>query len=104
MENIFWTGYSNNERLSAISNLKEVVGKYGDIIDFKFFSDVSLTVVIEIEARNIDKLYMELVEHIGMDKFKYLNSNSKKERTVYLNITFTKGTGNLIIEVPPVPG
>lgn len=104
MENIFWKGYSNEERLSLIITIKEVVGKYGDIVDFKLFSDLSLTMVIEIEACYIDKLYNELVENIRMDKFEYLHSIARKERTIYFNITFTKGTGNLIIEVPAVPG
>jgi len=104
MEIIFWKGYSNNERLSSINTIKEVVARYGDIVDYKLFSDVSLTVVIEIEEFNVDKLYDELAQNIGMDKFEYLHSTARKERTAYLNITFTKGTGNLIIEVPAVPG
>jgi len=41
---------------------------------------------------------------MGIDKFENLNSITKKERTVYLNITFNKGTGNIKIEVPSVPG
>lgn len=104
MENIFWKGYSNDERLSSITTIKELIARYGDIVDFKLFSDVSLTVVIEIAAFNVDKLYDELAENIGMDKFDYLHSIARKERRIYLNITFTKGTGNLIIEVPAVPG
>lgn len=104
MNNIFWTGYSNDERHSSIGTIKRVVAKYGDIVDFKLFSDISLTMAIEIEEFKIEKLYDELVNIIGIDKFDYLNSISKKERTVYLNITFTKGTGKFIIEVPSVPG
>lgn len=104
MENIFWTGYSNDERLASISTIKNVVSKYGDIVDFKFFSDISLTMAIEIEEFNIDKLYNELANTLSIDKFENLNSVCKKERKVYLNITFAKGTGNLTIEVPNVPG
>jgi hypothetical protein len=104
MENIFWTGYTNDERLASVSIIKEVVAHYGDIVDFKLFSDLSLTMAIEIRELNVDELYDELAENIGMDKFDYLHSISSKEMTVYLNITFTKGTGNLIIEVPAVPG
>ena len=104
MENIFWTGYSNDERHASISSIKKVVSKYGDIVDFKFFSDISLTMAIEIEEFKIDTLYNELANIIRMDKFENLNAVSKKERKVYLNVTFTKGTGNLTIEVPNVPG
>ncbi len=87
-----------------MSAIKRVVAKYGDIVDFKLFSDISLSMIIEMEESNIDKLYDELADNIAIDNFEYLNSMSKKERTVYLNVTFTKGTGNLIIEVPAVPG
>jgi len=100
MDNIFWTGHSNEERYSSISTLKKVIAKYGDIVDFKLFSDTSLTMVIEIEEYKIENLYSELAERIGIGKYEYLNSVSRTERKVYLNITFTKGTGNLKIEVP----
>lgn len=104
MDNIFWTGYSNDQRHASINTIKTVATKYGDIVDFKLFSDISLTMTIEVKEINVDKLYNKLADTIGMDKFDYLHSTSKKERTVYLNITFTKSTGNLIIETPAVPG
>jgi hypothetical protein len=104
MENIFWTGYCNDARHSAINKIQLVVAKYGDIVDFTFFSDISITLKIEIEEFVIDELYNELIHNLGMDKFEPLNSNNKKERIIFLNITFSKGTGNLKIEVPSVPG
>lgn len=104
MRNIFWTGFSNDERHSAINKIQSVVSKYGDIVDVHFFSDISLSMTIEIEEFKIDKLYDGLTQIIGVQKHEYLNSISLMERTIYLNITFTKGTGNLKIEVPSVPG
>ena len=104
MDNIFWTGFSNDERHSAINKIQNVVSKYGDVVDVHFFSDISLSMTIEIEELKIDKLYDELNEIIKVETPKYLNSISKKERIIYLNITFSKGTGNLRIEVPSVPG
>lgn len=104
MENIFWTGYSDEERHSAIINIKSVISKYGDVVDIHFFSDISLSMTIEIEEFKIDKLNTELSKIIGVREAEYLNSISKKERTVYINITFSKGTGNLKIDIPSVPG
>lgn len=104
MENIFWTGFSDDERHSAINEIQSVISKYGDLVDVHFFSDISLTMTIEIEEFKIDKLYDELTKIIGVQKPEYLNSISNRERTVYINITFAKGTGNLKIEVPSVPG
>ncbi len=104
MERIFWTGFSNDERHAAINTIQHVVLKFGDIIDVHLFSDISLSMIIEIEEFKIDKLYDALTGEISMQKWESLNSVSNKERNVYLNITFVKGTGNLKIEVPAVPG
>ncbi len=104
MENIFWTGFSDEERHAAIEKIKRVVSKYGDVVDVHLFSDMSLSMTIEIEEFKIDQLYNELTKFMGVQEHEYLNSISKKERTIYLNITFSKGTGNLRIEVPSVPG
>lgn len=104
MENIFWTGLSDNERHSVIDKIQRIVSKYGDIVDVHLFSDVSLSMTIEIEEFKIDKLYDELTKILRVQRLKSLNSISKKERTIYLNITFSKGTGDLRIKVPSVPG
>ena len=104
MENIFWEGFSNDERFSAMNKIQNVISKYGDVVDVHLFSDISLNMTIEIEELKIDKLYDELNKIIGVQRHRYLNLISKKERTIYLNITFIKGTGNLKIETPSVPG
>jgi hypothetical protein len=104
MNTDFWKAYSNDERHSAIDKIQSVVSKYGDIIEFKFFSDISITLIIEIIESKIGKLNDELRDILTIDKYDYYDSTSQIERTIYLNITFTKGTGNLKIEVPSVPG
>ena len=104
MNTDFWTAYSNDERHTAIDKIQSVVSKYGDIIEFKFFSDISITLIIEIIESKIGKLNDELRNVIAIDKYNHYDSTSQNERTIYLNISFTKGTGNLKIEVPSVPG
>jgi len=88
MGNIFLTGYCKDERHKAINEIQQLVALYGDIIDFKFFSDISLSMVIEIKEFKIDELYDDLRNKLGMNKFEYMNSISQKERTVCLNISF----------------
>lgn len=102
MENIFWTGFSNDERHNAIDKIQNVISKYGDLTDVHLFSNICLSMTIEIEEFKIDELYNELAKVIAIQNPKYLNSISTKERIIYLNITFSKGIGNLIIEVPSV--
>lgn len=100
METIFWTGYSNNERTIAIAEIERVINTYGYITDFKLFSDTSISMKIELEELNIDKLYVDLTKNLSLDSFESLRSSLKAERVIFLNITFVKGTGDLKIETP----
>ena len=104
MDTIFWTGYCNNERFAAIGEIEKVINSYGYITDFKEFSDVSLSIKIELEELNIDKLFTDLKKTIILDDFEGVNSISNRERIIFLNITFARSTGDLRIEVPAVPG
>ncbi len=54
MKNIFWTGFSDDERHIAINKIQNTVSKYGDIVDFHLFSDISLSMAIEIEELKIE--------------------------------------------------
>jgi len=104
MKSIFWTGYCKTERIIAISEIEKTISIYGFITDFKRFSDISLSVTIELEEKKIDTLYDALKKFLVLNEFERLNSDSLSERIVFLNITFIMGTGNLRIEVPAVPG
>ena len=104
MQNVFWTAYSNRDRTVAISQLEETVNRYGYIVQFKLFSDISLSVQIEITESQMDSLYAALEQLMRLDSIEKVNSSSDRERTVFLNITFIRGSGNLKIEVPAVPG
>lgn len=104
MSNIFWTGYSSGDRHHIITRTKETVADYGDIVDFKLFSDISIVITIEIQERNIEALYNGLKEYMLLDEYSILNLQPDKERVIYLNITFTRATGDLKVETPSVPG
>ena len=105
MRSIFWTGYCGQKRMIAIKEIEKIVSDSdGFIIDFKQFSDVSLSLNIEIEELYIDELFLALRSYMTLDDAEELNSSSNRECTVWLNVTFTQGTGDLMIEIPTVPG
>jgi hypothetical protein len=104
MESIFWKGYSKEERHATINLLQTIISKYGNVVDFHLFSDVSLSMTIDIESNKIEALYEALNQCIEIEKNEYSNSHSPKEVNVFLNISFAKSTGNLKVEVPMVPG
>ncbi len=104
MNSIFWTGYCDTDRIAAISELEQIIGKYGDITDFKEFSDISLSLKIELEESKIDGLYRALTNYMNLNESSEMNSLSSCERTIFINITFTSGRGNLRNEILAFPG
>jgi hypothetical protein len=104
MKRIYWEAFCFKERHAAINEIKEIVNLYGFIIESKMFSDVAMSFVVEIEEFKVDELYKNLKLHMKLKEFNFLDSNSKSEAIVLLNVTFTQGTGDFRIEVPPIPG
>ncbi|MCU0448651.1 MAG: hypothetical protein MUC97_02245 [Bernardetiaceae bacterium] len=104
MQNIFWTGYSPRQRHLAINEMQQTIARHGDLVDFQSFSDLSITVKIEIEERKVDLLYRELAQQMGMADFPGLSSQATRERVIFLNVSFAAGQGNLKTEIPEVPG
>ena len=104
MGNVFWTGYCDKERIAAISEIERIVDLYGFITDFKQFSDISISIMIELEESRVDVLYNALKRFVNLNEYEGLHSTSNRERSIFLNITFSKGTGDLRVEVPAVPG
>ncbi len=104
MNRYFLTGYYDKERIIGISDIEKSINKYGFIIDFKMFSDISISMIIEIEEFKVDALFDELTSYMKMNEFKNISTDSKKDCLLLLNVTFTKGTGDLRIEIPAVPG
>ena len=104
MDIIYWTGYCKNERIIAIGEIEKIINNYGYITDFKQFSNITLSIKIELEELNIDKLFNALKSYMSLNDFGKINSSSNRERLIFLNITFVKGTGDLRIEIPAIPG
>jgi hypothetical protein len=104
MQSIFWTGYCHHDRVAAIGEIEQIVSKYGFITDFKQFSDLSISIRMEVTETHIDSLMANLSHYIAIDEAEFASSTSSAERVVFLNITFTGGTGHLKHEIPSVPG
>jgi hypothetical protein len=103
MKRFYWNGISNNERVKAMSEITRLVDKRAAILNFQRFSDISLSLVLEIEACKIPDLYADLEKIMVMDGFNHHFTDSTTECIILLNITFSKSSGDLIIEVPDIP-
>ena len=102
--NIFWSGFTNRDRTTAIADIEMIINQSGFIIDFKPFSDISISLVIEVQESHIDQLYDALAGYLHMEDFDRLHSVSSQERKIYLNVTFANAMGKLRNEIPAVPG
>jgi hypothetical protein len=103
MKKFYWSAISDEERIKAISEITEIINRHANISDFKKFSDISLNLIIEAEERKLNGLLNSLknILSVKIDHADFTDSTT--ECIVLLNITFTKGTGDLEIEVPNIP-
>lgn len=103
MKKYYWSGISNDERTKAISEINSIVNSYATILNFQRFSDISLNLILEIEEGKLNYLLMGLKRIMTIQVDTENTLGSQVECLVLLNITFTKGTGDLEIEVPNIP-
>ena len=102
-----WQLFSNQDRITAIEALKAIISKNdGYIVNFNLFSDLALSLTVEIEEQNISNLYSELETIISISESKpgNIDDDSKKDWWILMNVSFSKGKGNLKVEIPDVPG
>jgi hypothetical protein len=104
MKQLFWSGVSNNARLSAMEDINQIIGRNGFILDFHRFSDLSISLRIEIQACKLYKLLNELKVVLNMGDSEAEKSDSDLDCQVMLSISFAAGSGDLRIEVPAIPG
>ncbi len=57
-----------------------------------------------MEEKDLLYLRKELVKILLIDENRVEKSGTENHCILYLNITFTLGSGNMIIEVPEIPG
>jgi len=103
MKKIYWTGISKDERIKAISEITEIVDRYAIILNFKKFSDIMLSLMLEVDENMLNDLSNDLKKIMIVEGADTNYSDSKLECTVFFSISFTKGTGDLLIEVPNIP-
>ncbi|PTX18270.1 hypothetical protein C8N40_10669 [Pontibacter mucosus] len=102
-----WQVFTEQDRNKAIEELKgKILSNGGYIINSTFFSDLALSLTIEIQENDILKLYASIQESMTISEpgFDNLIVNAGKEWWIFINVTFRQGKGDLKIDVPNVPG
>jgi len=104
---LIWTAYSGKPRFEIIEKIKDIISKNdGYIMNFNMFSDLAITFSIEVPEDKIIELHNALnsILKISDIESEYVFNKSKREWLIFMNISFSKGTGELKIEMPEVPG
>ena len=102
-----WEGFSTNDRLIGIESIKDAISRNdGYILNFNMFSDLALSLSIELEENRITDLHKALKKVITVseiDKGK-LRPASQSAWLIFLNVSFGKGGGKLKTTAPAVQG
>lgn len=104
MQPLYWTGISSKDRLIAIDELTNIINSHGILLNHQLFSDISISLMIEAEAKSILPLWSALNKVMSVESKGNTAVPEAKDCTIFLNITFTQGKGDLIRETPNVPG
>ena len=102
-----WKAVSGRNRIEIIEKVKSAISSNdGYIINFNMFSDLALSLSIEIPANRIVDLHNSLATVLTISE---IDSNTKiqqsnEEWLIYINLSFGAGKGDLVVEVPAVPG
>lgn len=102
-----WQAFSNGDRNRIIEEIKNAISATdGYILNFNMFSDLALTLCIEIEENKIESLHklFSSILNVSELKFQEINQESKKEWLIFVNTSFAQGKGELKQEIPDVPG
>ncbi len=102
-----WQAYTNADRNNVIEEIKNAISSAdGYILNFSMYSDLALTLSIEIEENNIERLHKKLSLLFNLPELEqqHINLASKKDWLIFMNISFSRGKGQLKQEIPEVPG
>lgn len=101
---IYWSGHTAESRINTIQRLEESIARYGFIIDFKYFSDLAMSIQVETIGRKVLPLYHDLQGILTMELFEQDFPEPEAEFTILPHIAFSAGHGALKVDVPEVPG
>ena len=102
-QRIFLKAYCNQSRYEAIGALEDIISEHAYIVEFMPFSDIALSLIIEVSGKNLKALMNDLEKYTHLPELQ-ISPEQDREYQLMLHVTFINGMGNLKHEVPNVPG
>ena len=103
MNKYFWRAITAKERIEAIPAITAAIGKYAILLQFQRFSDISLSLVLELPENQLGNLHEELMSLMSVEAPELPSHGLPSECILLLQVDFAKGTGELVIENPNLP-
>lgn len=100
----YWEAISQFTESETIVTLENAVKPFGYILDFKRFSDLALSVDIEVKPACMLPLWEAMSATFRMSGRGESELPNDSEMKLFLHISFAKGSGLKRFEVPAVPG
>jgi hypothetical protein len=100
---LYWKGYNYADRPVAVHTVESTVKPWGAVVDYKMFSDMVVTLTIEIEACKVDALYAELKPVLDLEDSPPIQMDSDIKIQIFLNMTFVPEPGDTETEVLVLP-
>ena len=107
LKKLNWEVFSYGERNKSIDEIKEIISKNdGYIMNFNMFSDLAMSLSVEVPENKIVELHkgLSILSGVSDLNFESIDATSTKEWMLLINLFFVKGTGNMKNEIPEVPG
>ena len=101
---IYWSGICYGERMQSISDLTDLLNRYATILNHQFYSDISMGLLLEVNAADLPVLKKALEHLIRFQVQKEEQTVFKENYLVFLSLSFAKGHGDLAFEIPEIPG
>lgn len=104
IQRLFWKAYTAKERYAALEELELAISKFGFIVDFHFFSHLSVSMEVDISAGKMAELKMCLEGILSLEAELPINMAADTPVILLLNVSFAHGSGQKRYDVPAVPG
>lgn len=101
---LHWTGYSHESSHVLLFQAEEAIRPFGFITDIQPYSDLALSLKIEVQCELIQPLFQALGAIMKIEAAENEPQPAEGETVIMLSIRFSSGSGNKRHEIPAVPG
>jgi hypothetical protein len=100
-----WKLFCQGDRIQVIEQVKSaILTNNGSILHHEMFSDLGMSLTIQVVEEHLPALHAELEDlgEIHPPEARYAASSRGAEWTIFMNVSFASGTGDMEHDIPAV--